>query len=1394
MILSEGFESTFPGAWTVGDTNPLGIEAYWGNVQSGFGLESPHSGRWMGYCAGIGYGENVRTPTYQDEMSATLQQRIDLTGYSSATLSFWYKMPSVETDYDWARVHVDGEPKWSSSTPLTTWTQVIVDLTSAVGATHTLAFRFDSDRSTTAEGWYLDDILVTAILQPPAIDLAMSKRAAPDPIEVSTDLTYLLRITNLRPTVATGVTVVDDLPEGTVFESAVASQGTCSYERGRVLGHLGTLEPESSATVTIAVRPTLLGTVVNSASVSADQADANARNDTDSVTTTVIDTTPPTISCPRDVVTTATPGGCSRQVTFPAPTVRDNADPSPTVGCDPPSGSIFPVGDTTVTCIATDASGNHSTCQFTVTVHDEEAPHITCPPQLVVTADRGQCSTSNVTFTATATDNCGPVTVTCQPPSGAAFPTGVSPVICTAVDQAGNSAQCTFQVVVRESEPPTIVCPPDVVEDPDPGLTTKSNVLFAALAFDNCPGVTVSCHPPSGSTFPIGVTPVTCTAVDASGNISSCSFTVIIRDPDAFDPCSGSTRLYVELDLNTGVQFGLAPGSSSGDQEMILAEAGPPRDRRRAIRPAMNEGTPGAPHHYLNFAILNQALGPSSQPNAHLAICVTYFDDPALEGATFRPEAYQTQRREQLQVAYTPPETAVALQGTGQWCTAYFEIPDVNFTGVNQQPQGAARFLLSDKIFFSAVRYAVIPSCGPAAGLNLLEPWKPGEPTRLSLQWTESQSVSLSWPLHPDGFVLQAADNLERPRWTTVEAAPQQEGDRWLVTQQLAQTRFYRLAARPAGEPRVTVEPLHRSWSAVTTPTLMYCLQRYFAHVPPSTDLDRAVHATLDAAPGSQALFEIALANYLALPDDRRSQLYDPATLAQLLDYTRDLPLGFLSGRVQETAPGWALKPESPPAAPTQLTATNASTYSTIDNPARYRIALHWKDNAADEQGFRIYRADGSSLLTDKGQLIAEVAANTTDFLDSLPAAPPFPNHHYCYHVVAFRHGTLAWAGQPAPILDSSPSETACSTYYLGPWVPPTDSDFDGIPDAEEDPRCVTIHRGPYGGWWTGGCPDADNDGVPDIDDYCQNTRGESIADDDTGPLPLKGCPIKYSIRWMGIKVLNNSEPHYSDGQLVYAEGNDPFDFGEEPYLLFSFVNGITTQGSKEEGQARWCCGERVSVDKGLSWEPDTDDAGEEFKAALPQLLQYGLAVFPAMPGQFAAIDEGLGLVLTMTLMERDWTMLVTPEQKMDELGTAIKFGTAVVSTFATCAGTGGIGCLAGFGALLKSAIEDLFGSAKQQVEVSDPDDFIGTDVWTISRQEAMEKTSGNGAYAFYIRMPWDVHQGCWVVPCGPSTSHVLTMQAHVYFVLFREGTTEAEIQNACKTYHYNLPVLPFDQ
>jgi hypothetical protein len=88
-------------------------------------------------------------------------------------------------------------------------------------------------------------------------------------------------------------------------------------------------------------------------------------------TVTVQDTIGPAITCPQDLTVTVDPGETGSVVEYEVTATDDCGDPV-TVACEPPSGSVFPLGATIVNCTATDSSSNQSTCTFTVTVEQKE--------------------------------------------------------------------------------------------------------------------------------------------------------------------------------------------------------------------------------------------------------------------------------------------------------------------------------------------------------------------------------------------------------------------------------------------------------------------------------------------------------------------------------------------------------------------------------------------------------------------------------------------------------------------------------------------------------------------------------------------------------------------------------------------------------------------------------------------------------------------------------------------------------------------------------------------------------------------------------------------------------------------------------------------------------------
>ncbi len=98
--------------------------------------------------------------------------------------------------------------------------------------------------------------------------------------------------------------------------------------------------------------------------------DGKGGETTDTVRLTVTDTTGPVLqSMPTGVLTAQATSSVGAAVSFGPVTATDAVDViNPTVMCSHPSGSVFPVGDTTVTCTATDTRDNTTEAKFIVRV------------------------------------------------------------------------------------------------------------------------------------------------------------------------------------------------------------------------------------------------------------------------------------------------------------------------------------------------------------------------------------------------------------------------------------------------------------------------------------------------------------------------------------------------------------------------------------------------------------------------------------------------------------------------------------------------------------------------------------------------------------------------------------------------------------------------------------------------------------------------------------------------------------------------------------------------------------------------------------------------------------------------------------------------------------------
>ncbi|OSZ80048.1 hypothetical protein CAP36_01940 [Chitinophagaceae bacterium IBVUCB2] len=391
----------------------------------------------------------------------------------------------------------------------------------------------------------------------------------------------------------------------------------------------------SSSPASGSVFPAGITTVIQTAT------DPSGNTATCSFTVTVIETTPPTITCPAPVTVSNTPGLCSGIATFGAPVTADNCtqpvsnfsqtwtqtgqrgaffditnigtNPIVITSINPAMWGAAAITDLFTVYFTTSAStyqGNQTTAgawtlNSTATVNfpgGANPVQVSVPLTTPLTLAAGQ--SKGVYIVGTQSFGGGPVaylsstgvpaytgpqsfqngslrfsggvgssglftgifgtglpgnvrlfygsvayapgyTQTAGLPSGSAFPVGTTVNTFTTTDPSGNTAQCSFNVIVNDTQAPTVTCPANVTRTTDVGVCTATFAPANPTAADNCAvtvqtwaltGATVASSPATGintvgsRAFNLGVTTVTYTVRDAAGNTGTCSFTVTITD------------------------------------------------------------------------------------------------------------------------------------------------------------------------------------------------------------------------------------------------------------------------------------------------------------------------------------------------------------------------------------------------------------------------------------------------------------------------------------------------------------------------------------------------------------------------------------------------------------------------------------------------------------------------------------------------------------------------------------------------------------------------------------------------------------------------------------------------------------------------------------------------
>lgn len=185
-----------------------------------------------------------------------------------------------------------------------------------------------------------------------------------------------------------------------------------------------------------------------------------------------------------------------------------------------------------------------------------------CPNNIVVTANTNQNGVDGAVVTFGAADvfgDCGSVTTSVA--SGSFFPLGSTTVAVTSSNGGGS---CSFQVIVTNDPAPTISCPADMTASTtncEPATINPGtpNVSPSGVSFDGqrSDGQTLD------SPYPVGVTIITWTAVDAQARQASCSQTITVTSDDTQPPTiTAPPNLNVATPPGTTGSCGLVIGES----------------------------------------------------------------------------------------------------------------------------------------------------------------------------------------------------------------------------------------------------------------------------------------------------------------------------------------------------------------------------------------------------------------------------------------------------------------------------------------------------------------------------------------------------------------------------------------------------------------------------------------------------------------------------------------------------------------------------------------------------------------------------------------------------------------------------------------------------------------
>ena len=190
------------------------------------------------------------------------------------------------------------------------------------------------------------------------------------------------------------------------------------------------------------------------------------------------------------------------------------------------------LGEQQVTLTAKDAAGNETVQQFTISVRDNLAPSAIGRGAEIFLDESGTATLTASQVDGGSTDNCAVASISVNKTTFDCADLGDNEVVLTVRDAAGNESAVTVTVKVTDEIPPFILNVPEdrlVYAGASSGYTLP-DFISSSITEDNCETVEFTQSPAAGSTLASNQNhTITLTAKDASGNITSASFTLTVE-------------------------------------------------------------------------------------------------------------------------------------------------------------------------------------------------------------------------------------------------------------------------------------------------------------------------------------------------------------------------------------------------------------------------------------------------------------------------------------------------------------------------------------------------------------------------------------------------------------------------------------------------------------------------------------------------------------------------------------------------------------------------------------------------------------------------------------------------------------------------------------------------